>query len=433
MMLMDFLKDVPKYGEHWHGIAVRKTYPELSQMVRDSYMMYPQTGAKYYKQEKKWVWPNGATQIFRNLDRWEDAQSYQGHSYSHLTFSEAGNYASPDVYFAMMATVRSGSAHIPTARIRLDGNPGGPGHHWLKNRFVDPAPKGYRVIKEEGETRERMFIPATVTDNKILMLNDPHYIENLKRQGSEELVRAWLYGDWDVQVASFFGSDFKVSKHVVPQMVVPEHWTKYAGLDWGSSHPFCYLNAAVSDGTAIRDLQGRWHLFPVGALIIYREWYGMKPGRPNVGIQINNEDMAAGIRLRTRGEEIRLTVTDSLPFQFRGGPKMAEVFAKCGVPLRRGDDSRVPGWAQIRTRLQGKDGVPMLYICENCIHTIRTLPTLQADRHNLEDIDSDGEDHAADTLRLICMTRPMVTHYTSTEHDYSYRDLLKDEYRDIGR
>lgn len=431
---MDFLKDVPKYGQHWNGIVVRKTYPELAQMIRDSFMMYPQTGATYYKQDKKWVWPNGATLIFRNLERWEDAQSYQGHSYSWLCLGEAGNYATPDVYFAMMATVRTGNAYIPTARIRLEANPGGPGHLWLKSRYVDPFPKGYQVIRDEGEVRERMFIPSRVTDNQILMLNDPHYIENLKRQGSADLVRAWLWGDWDVQINSYFGTDFQVKKHVVSSMEIPDHWTRYCGFDWGSSHPFCWLAAAVSDGTACKDRHGRWHLFPAGALIIYREWYGMRPGRPNVGIQMSNEDIAAGIRLRTKGEDIRLTVTDSLPFQFRGGPKMAEVFRQHGVPMIKGDDSRIPGWAQLRARLQGRDGVPMVYICEDCIHLIRTLPALQPDRLKLEDVDTEGEDHAADALRLICMMRPIVTHYKpENEHDYTYRDLLTDEHRNIGR
>jgi hypothetical protein len=50
----------------------------------------------------------------------------------------------------------------------------------------------------------------------------------------------------------------------------------------------------------------------------------------------------------------------------------------------------------------------MLYILESCEDTIRTLPLLQHDEKKAEDLDSEGEDHAADELRYACMSRPWV-------------------------
>jgi hypothetical protein len=39
---------------------------------------------------------------------------------------------------------------------------------------------------------------------------------------------------------------------------------------------------------------------------------------------------------------------------------------------------------------------------------IRTLPALQHDDDRAEDVDTDMEDHAPDSLRYACMSRPWV-------------------------
>jgi hypothetical protein len=60
----------------------------------------------------------------------------------------------------------------------------------------------------------------------------------------------------------------------------------------------------------------------------------------------------------------------------------------------------------VRHRLLGEDGEPMMYFFPNCVDAIRTLPAMQHDRDNPEDVDTDGEDHAPDEIRYACMSRP---------------------------
>jgi hypothetical protein len=43
-----------------------------------------------------------------------------------------------------------------------------------------------------------------------------------------------------------------------------------------------------------------------------------------------------------------------------------------------------------------------------CHDTIRTLPALQHDTARPEDVDTSGEDHAADEIRYACMSRRWV-------------------------
>jgi hypothetical protein len=93
---------------------------------------------------------------------------------------------------------------------------------------------------------------------------------------------------------------------------------------------------------------------------------------------------------------------------------MAERFAARPYHLSfiKADNKRVGragmmgGWDALRNRLKGEDGRPMIYFMDNCVEAIRTLPAMQHDDDNPEDVDTDGEDHAPDEIRYACMSRP---------------------------
>ncbi|RUP36250.1 MAG: hypothetical protein EKK60_15485 [Gordonia sp. (in: high G+C Gram-positive bacteria)] len=84
------------------------------------------------------------------------------------------------------------------------------------------------------------------------------------------------------------------------------------------------------------------------------------------------------------------------------------------MAFARADNARVPqrgamgGWDQLRARLKGEDGRPMIYMFDTCTHLIRTLPSLQHDEARPEDVDTEGEDHAPDECRYACMSRPYI-------------------------
>jgi hypothetical protein len=82
---------------------------------------------------------------------------------------------------------------------------------------------------------------------------------------------------------------------------------------------------------------------------------------------------------------------------------------------RPADNTRVgklgtlSGWDQMRARIKGQDGRPMLYVFETCRDFIRTVPVLQHDPDKPEDLDTGAEDHAADCARYACLSRPWTT------------------------
>ncbi len=327
---------------------------------------------------------------------------------------EMPNFPRPDPIMKLKATLRSVKG-VPTG-FRATGNPGGSGHTWVKQRYIDPAPGGYKIITDESGL-ERVFIPSRVQDNAALALADPGYVARLRASGSEELVRAWLEGDWNVVQGAFFG-EWSSAKHVVEPHELPKAWVRYRCMDWGSAAPFAVYWVAVSDGSLPQ--------YPRGALVFYREWYGVavaKDGtwKANVGLKLTAEEVAQGILERTPADEkIDMGVLDPAAFANHGGPSIAErmmavTLGRRRVQFHRADNTRVgvrgamSGWDGIRGRLKGDDdGRPMMYFFSTCVHAIRTLPALQHDMMRPEDVDTDGEDHAGDAIRYGCAARPWV-------------------------
>ncbi len=416
-LLGDYLQDVEHFGPAWPGILFRRSMPELEEVIARSHEIFPATGAIWREQNKRWTWPNGAKLRLRYLEADRDATRYQGGAFSWIGWDELGQHPSSFGYKYLRGRLRS--AHpVPRKRIRSAANPGGVGHHWVKAKFIERNPMGMMPFADPETGQDTMFIRAHLRDNQILMKNDPLYRERLKGMGSEALVRAWLEGDWDIIAGAFF-PEFSVDRHVIAPCELPKEWIRFRSMDWGSARPFSVHWWAISDGVLPQ--------FPRGALINYREWYGMKPGEPNVGLRKDATAVAEGwtepdgshvpgIVSRETGDHITYGVLDPAAWISDGGPSIAERLNNAGAKqFRRADNARVQrlgamgGWDQVRQRLRGdEDGRPMIYFFSTSTHMIRTLPALQHDQDRPEDVDTESEDHAPDDCRYACMSRPWV-------------------------
>jgi hypothetical protein len=382
----------------------------LKEVIARCKKLFKKLGAVYNEQRAEFTMSNGARLAFVHLERDSDAEAYQGHSYSRVYIEEVTNWASPNVINKLKGTLRSGAG--VSCGMRLTGNPGGPGHQWVKARYIDPCPSGFKIITETEEVTidevtqtvsiSRVFIPSKISDNRLLMMNDPTYVLRLKQTGSEALVKAWLQGDWDAVDGAFF-DEWDDAKHVLPMEwmdAIPRNALKFCAFDWGSAKPFSVGWYVVSDGT--------WGL-PENALLKYREWYGSKG--PNVGIKMQNDMIAKGILERekedkAKGWKTTYRVGDPAVHIRSGGPSINEQMAVAGVSWLAADNKRVPGHEMMHARLKGKDGRPDLYFLECCEDSIRTIPFLEHDEKDSEDIDSEMEDHAYDETRYAVMSRP---------------------------
>ena len=178
--------------------------------------------------------------------------------------------------------LRSSNPQAPKL-IRCTANPLGVGHLWVKRYFIDPAPSFTPITDAAGS--KRVFIPATIYDNKHLIEADPKYLLRLESITDDNLRRAWLNGDWNVVAGAFFGDVWSPNRNVIRPFAVPKGW-------------YCFRSA---DGTVAPD----GVFYPRGALIRFAEWYGAKcdsAGRvaPNEGLRMSSREVAKGIVKREK-------------------------------------------------------------------------------------------------------------------------------------
>lgn len=449
-MIGDWLQHSALYGENAIGIFVRRNRTQLSEVIARTKQLFNKLGAKYNETKSEWLMPTGARLRFVYLERLADAENYQGHSYTRVYIEEVTNFPSPRPIDLLRATLRS-AVGVPVG-MRLTGNPGGPGHSWVKQRYIDPEVRGYKIITytdsvilPDGKVievhLERVFIPSKLRDNAKLLEAQPTYVLQLRQTGSAELVRAWLEGDWNSIQGAFF-AEFSYERHVLPaafEFNIPRHWTHFRAFDWGSARPFSVGWYAVADGVTgprITQSNGEERPFPSGAIIKYKEWYGWN-GKPNEGLKMSAPSVGRGIKAiddeqALKAIKISYALADPSIFIEDGGPSIAEMMVGVGCMWQRADNKRIPGWEQIHARLQAE--IPMLYFLETCEHTIRTIQLVQHDETKFEDLDTESEDHALDETRYACNSRPYVSKeqeaargiiYPKHPSQLTFNDMLK--------
>ena len=399
---------------HYKGLIIRRTYPQLSELIDKSLLLYPRAvrGARYNTTTHTWTFPTGSKIVFGSMNRKQDRINYQGKAYDFVGFDELTHFEY-DEYTYLYSRARPNG---PGTRvyIRSTTNPGGKGHNWVKDRFITAAPP-LTPIKEKvvidapdgGKievVRKRIFVPATVFDNRKLLENDPGYIATLGMMPEAEK-KALLYGDWDSfsgQVFGEFTNDPEHSKdgrwsHVIEPFEIPEWWKIYRGFDWGFARPFSVGWYAVSDK---------------GVLYRIRELYGCT-GEPNTGVKWPVEEVAAKIReIETTDPQIKgrqiIGVADPAIWQEDGGPSIAETMSRARVYFDKADHNRIAGKMQCHYRLTFDDeGRSMFYVFNTCKHFIRCIPALIYSETDVEDIDTTQEDHNYDEWRYVCMARPI--------------------------
>jgi Terminase large subunit, T4likevirus-type, N-terminal len=409
-ILGDWIGHEEQYGKHAVGLVLRRERTQLIELIEAAKSIFVPLGYVWKEVDKLFVGPRGGRLRFAYMENDSDCDSYQGHEYTRLYIEEATTFPSESPINRMQATLRSGNG-VP-CQMKVTMNPGGVGHQWCKARYrLDTHPGGLEVFHFEWTNpftkktvqRTRTFIPARVADNPYL---GDDYVASLFQVGSPALVKAWLEGSWDIAEGAFF--DSWSHRNIVEPFYVPEEWLRFRAVDFGTASPFSVGWWAVpNDDYPLSD--GR--TIPRGSLVRFQEWYGCT-GVPNVGLRLTAEEVARGVVSRSRGMKVSYTVLDRSCFSFQGGPTIAETFYRNGVHCRPADNARVAragalsGWAEMRNRIKGIDGVPRLYVSSDCRDFIRTVPAVPHDRSRPEDVDTDSEDHIADECRYACQSRP---------------------------
>lgn len=247
----------------FNGIIFRKSFPQLEEsLIPKSKDMYPHFGGRYNETKHFWTFPEFGTYIrFGYMEEDRDAQAHDTAEFNYLGFDELTHFSRYQ-YTYLTSRVRSARKDLP-AIVRSASNPGNIGHIWVRERFVEPNPKGYTILRDPVSNSKRIFIPAKAQDNPHIMKEDPGYVQRLSLLPEAER-RAKAEGDWWTFSGQVF-TEFRPEKlsdepknaiHVCESFEIPDWWPKFLAIDWGFAHKTWAGLAAMS---------------PDGRLFLYRE------------------------------------------------------------------------------------------------------------------------------------------------------------------
>lgn len=368
---------------------------------------------QYKDQTKEFIFPGGSRIVFGYCEAERDVLQYQGQAYDVIFIEEATQFTELQFTTLTESNRSSGMMAIQfSPRMYFTCNPGGVGHTWVKRLFID---RDYRN-KEKAENYE--FIQSLVYDNDYLMINNPEYVENLENL-PEQRRKAMLYGDWDAFEGQYF-DEFRRDIHIIDPFVIPEHWRRYVTLDYGLDMLAAYWIA----------------LSPENVAYVYKERY-----QSNLIIS----EAAKAILETNNGEKIYqwLAPPDLWNRRQDTGKSAAQLFLENGINLIPSKNDRVQGWYCLKEWLKPVDsrdeqtGEPIktaaMKITKNCVNLIRTLPQLQHDEKNPNDVANEPHEltHAPDALRGFAITyaRPATIPEKPRKYNFDFEKPKPDNYK----
>lgn len=411
------------------ALVIRKNADDLSDWVDRSRTMYAPFQVSIAYRPPILSFPHGAMLRTGHLNDDAAYTKYQGHEYHRMLIEELTQIPNKKRYLQLIASCRSTVPELKP-QIFITANPGGIGHAWVRDRFIDPDPSThdielrsldyedmegnikkfhYKYITEIETGLKRVYIPATIDDNPILKEADPNYVKQLDslQSSDHDLWRAWRHGDWDIFVGQVF-KEWAQQKggepwHVIPGLGITreefDSAVKYVGFDWGYNDPASahWILLLPENDKGVR------------RFMVYKEMYQN---------ELNPQEWGEKLAEAFKQSPVRYLVLPHDAYSHLGGNKtivsvFEEVFQRELGDARPGilrANSLNAGARMNRQHImhqllaEAPDGKPYVQILHTCHNLIKTLPNLPYDEKKPEEIDPRAEDHAYDSLTYGLMT-----------------------------
>lgn len=393
--LVDALLYALKYPKS-KQIIFRSTFADLEKsLIRVSLDFYPLSIASYNNSKHTWKFDNGSIIDFGYIQYEKDVYQYQSAEYDVIRFDELTHFT--EFMYTYMISRCRGANPYPKG-MKSSTNPGGVGHVWVKERFIDIGEPNviHNCKLETGEEVTRIFIPSLVTDNKFMLEYDPDYIKRLDALPEKER-KALKYGDWDIYDGMFF-QEFKRRIHVIEPFEIPDNWNRYIAMDYGLDM-FAVLFVAI-------DTKGKAY--------VYNEIH-----KSNLIVSEARQVLKSYMR-KARYKYI-YAPPDLWNRNRDTGKSTAELFYEGGIDLAKASNNRIAGWLNVKEWLKVRkvrnEQTGEIYedsdlkIFNNCINLIKYLPQLQHDEKEPNDVATEPHEptHITDALRYFCVSRVAPT------------------------
>lgn len=173
------------------ALVLRETYDDLSDWIDRAMHLYQHFGAKKTGIPVTIEFPSGA-KIRTGYLKGQSYDKYKWHEYQKIIIEELTQIPSEEMYEKLLWSRRSTVEGL-TPQIFCTTNPDGIGRLRVKRRFVDVADPWVTYTDQQGN--RRIYIPARIEDNPVLIQKDPWYMKYLDGIKDEQLRRAWR--EWD--------------------------------------------------------------------------------------------------------------------------------------------------------------------------------------------------------------------------------------------
>lgn len=383
----------------YRALVLRRNANDLSDWTDRASRVFSLFGGILKDRNKQpyFLFPSGAKIHLGHLKDEDAYTKYQGHEYQRMLIEELTQIKSELLYTKLISSCRSTVKEL-RAQVLMTTNPGGKGHGWVRKRFIAVGPPNTFFLNPSTK-RLAIFIPSKIEDNPYLMQADPDYINQMEglKEIDEKLYRAWRNGEWDAFEGQVF-SEWNYDKHVFKQLpVILNQCRKIASFDWGYRSPASMHWLAEAPENAL----GIQHIY------IYREVYKttMTPkmwGQLMARLQkVDPIDYLVLPHDCFYSDQGQLTIAQQFLREFREAGVRLPIVR--GMTLNKG--ARRNRLGLMHTGLSmAPDGTPYIQVHESCLNLIRTLPELPYSDTEVEDVDTDSEDHAYDSSSIGIMT-----------------------------
>ncbi|MBQ7327173.1 MAG: terminase family protein [Clostridia bacterium] len=359
-------------------LILRRTFAELDKsIIRTVLALYPRELFTFNSSSHTGKFKNGSIVDFGYLATENDVYQYQSAEYDVIRFDELTHFTEGQ-YVYLISRVR-GANDFPK-QIKSSTNPGGVGHTWVKERFIEPAPPNTEFVGEDG--MQRIFIPSLLDDNHFLTMSDPQYKSRLLALPDKER-KALLYGDWNIFEGQYF-EEFDERTHVCEPFPIPKEWRRYRAIDYGLDMLAGVYVAVNSEGRAY----------------VYRE-----AGGSNLPISSAARCVLDACE-KDESFYITLAPPDLWNRSQETGRSKALLFSEAGLTLSKSNNDREAGWLAIKELLKlDANGEPRLKIFSTCRTLIKCLPALIRDPKQPTDCAIEPHDitHYPDALRYFAI------------------------------
>ena len=405
------------FGLKHAGVPIlifRRTFDELwANHIQPLFKQYSFMRDWYNTQHKELTLPNGSRIRFGYAEHPGDIDQFQGQEFALIIPDEATKLTEEEHNKLEMCN----RCTIPgvTPKMVDTMNPGGPGHMFIKRRYLDrkfherEKPENYVFIQaygwdniewvrgeleREGLTEQDYYFRFTEEQRFQYFIRNSAYGRTLDAMPGKLRV-GHLMGRWDVFAGQYFDiwEPQKMTRRV-EQMGLKDWFPRWISVDWGFEH-----NSAA-----------HWHAAGNGKTWTYREFMTNHTAPRDLALEIVNrcKSGANGTEKREAIDAIYLspdafakrTSEDTVAHQ------MSKVFREHGLPeVSPADNDRIGGWQLMYQMLA--DGTWV--IGDNCHALIENLPALTRDEEKVEDCEKTLNDDAPDSVRYGLKSRQRPT------------------------